>query len=171
LTQTREKPLLLVDIDGVVSLFGFDPNRCPSGTWCQVDGIAHLLSRQAADHLLVLARTFELAWCSGWEEKANDHLPHHLGVPSLPYLRFDHKGPGVTAGLSHWKLASIHAHVGDERPVAWIDDDFNDACHAWAAQRPGPTLLHATDPAVGLDDEAARALLDWAEAVAASRAA
>ena len=162
MAQTLQKPLLLVDIDGVVSLFGFDPNVCPAGTWCQVDGIAHLLSRRAADHLLDLAETYELAWCSGWEEKANDHLPHLLGVPTLPYLQFDDKEAGVTAGLSHWKLASIHAHVGEERPVAWIDDDFNEACHAWAAQRPGPTLLHATDPAVGLDDVAAQALLDWA---------
>src|SRR5205085_2344289 len=102
-----EKPLLLVDIDGVVSLFGFEPNMRPDGTWCQVDGIAHLLSSRAAEHLLELADAFEPAWCSGWEEKANEHLPHQLGLPTLPHLTFEGKEPGVKPLFSHWKLAAI----------------------------------------------------------------
>ena len=160
--QISEKPLLMVDIDGVVSLFGFDPNKCPAGTWCQVDGIAHLLSSRAAAHLLDLAQRFEMAWCSGWEEKANEHLPHLMGLPTLPHLSFEDKGPGVKQASRHWKLASIDAYAGPDRPLAWIDDDFNDAGHAWAEDRPGPTLLVPTDPSVGLDDAAAQTLRAWA---------
>ena len=166
-----EKPLLLVDIDGVVSLFGFDPNSRPAGTWCQVDGIAHLLSSRAAGHLLDLAHRFEMAWCSGWEERANDHLPHLLGVPALPHLSFGHEGPGVGPPSRHWKLDAIEAYAGTERALAWIDDDFNDACHAWAAERPGRTLLVETDPAAGLDDEAARTLLAWEAGLRGTEAA
>jgi hypothetical protein len=166
-----EKPLLLVDIDGVVSLFGFDPNVRPAGTWCQVDGIAHLLSSRAAEHLLELAEAFELAWCSGWEEKANEHLPHQLGVPTLPHLTFDDKDPGAKPAYDHWKLASVDAYSGSDRPIAWIDDDLNEACHAWAAARPGPTLLVLTDPAVGLDEVAARTLLEWAGSLPGAAAA
>ena len=33
-----------------------------------------------------LGDDFELVWCSGWEEKANDHLPHLMGLPTLPHL-------------------------------------------------------------------------------------
>ena len=42
-------------------------------------------------------------------------------------------------------------HAGD-RPAAWIDDAFDASCHAWAAARRAPTLLVATDPAIGMTD-------------------
>src|SRR5512147_1423703 len=86
----RPRPLLLVDVDGVVSLFGFAPHAPPDGTWTTVDGIPHLLSATAGAHLRRLAATFDLAWCSGWEEKANDYLPRALALPGpLPHLSFD----------------------------------------------------------------------------------
>src|SRR5204863_167438 len=69
--KLRVRPLLFVDIDGVISLFGFTRETTPEGTWTQVDGIAHLLSATAARHLHALADCYELVWCSGWEEKAN----------------------------------------------------------------------------------------------------
>jgi hypothetical protein len=151
--------LLFVDIDGVISLFGFPANAAPDGTWCQVDGIAHLLSATAAAHLHALASDFELVWCSGWEEKANEHLPHLLGLGPLPHLSFP-----FVPGSEHWKIASIETYAGD-RPLAWLDDQHNSACHVWAAARPAPTLLVATDPATGLDDACAERLRDWAKAL------
>lgn len=158
--QIREKPLLLVDIDGVVSLWGFASNDRPDGVWAQVDGIAHFLSARAAANLQALQATFELAWCSGWEDRANDHLPHLIGVGPLPHLSFD---PASLAG--HWKLDAIDAYAGPDRALAWVDDDFNDACHAWAQQRGAPTLLQDSDPAIGLDDGVAHSLQRWAEAL------
>lgn len=153
------KPLLLVDIDGVLSLFGFDARNPPAGAWHQVDGMAHLLSRDAADRLLALTEHFEPVWCSGWEDRANDHLPHVLRLGPWPHLTF---APGH--GREHWKLAAIDAHAGD-RPLAWIDDDLDAACDAWAAARSArgaPTLLVPTDPASGLTDALARDLAAWA---------
>jgi hypothetical protein len=145
--QSRDKPLLLVDVDGVISLFGFAVDRRPPGTWLNVEGIPHLISAAAAEHLLALSDHFELTWCTGWEEKANDHLVAALGLPrALPYLTFA-AAPATTA---HWKLAAIDAHAGD-RPLAWVDDAFNDACRAWATARPAPTLLVETSPADGLE--------------------
>src|SRR3954471_21983189 len=89
LPQTLNKPVLFVDIDGVVSLFGFRPEAVPARcTWHQVDGIIHLLSHEAAEHLLGLRDEFELVWCSGWEDRANDHLPHVLGLGPYPHLTF-----------------------------------------------------------------------------------
>jgi hypothetical protein len=148
------KPLLLCDIDGVISLFGFPANVRPEATWAVVEGIPHVLSTRAAELLRGLSSDFELVWCSGWEERADEHLPHLLGVPrGLPHLTFE-RNPG--RGHAHWKLAAIDAYAGD-RPLAWIDDALNDACHAWAASREAATLLVVTDPRHGLgDDEAAR---------------
>jgi hypothetical protein len=154
----------MVDIDGVISLFGFPPDASPEGTLHWIDGIPHFLSAAAARHLLALAPTFELVWCSGWEERANEHLPHLLGLPrGLPFLSFDRELGGVGAAKStraHWKLAAIDAHAGS-RALAWIDDCIDDACHTWAAAREAPTLLVQTSPAQGLTESQAARLERW----------
>ncbi len=155
-----DQPLLLIDIDGVISLFGFDAARPPAGRLELVDGVPHFLSTTAAQLLEGLSRQFELVWCSGWEERADQSLPSVLGLPAgLHHLTF--ADAGDSAGR-HWKLAAIDGYAGCDRSVAWIDDGFDESCHAWAAARPGPTLLLATDPAIGLTSEHARRLRDWA---------
>ena len=150
----------MVDIDGVISLFGFDPRRPPPGRFLIVDGIPHLLSETAAGHLRRLADPFELVWCSGWEEKADEYLPFALGLPAgLHHLCFEDAFPGDGR---HWKLTAIDRYAGPRRPLAWIDDAHDDSCRAWSAARPAPTLLLATDPAVGLTDRDADRLAQWA---------
>src|SRR5277367_1550915 len=85
--STDTKPLLMVDIDGVISLFGFPAHEHPEGAFHSIDGIVHFISAEAGRHLLALADDFDLVWCSGWEEKANEYLPHLLGLPApLPFL-------------------------------------------------------------------------------------
>jgi hypothetical protein len=163
--EKQAKPLLFVDVDGVISLWGFDPNRRPPGAYAVVDGIPHFLSQEAGAHLLALADSFELVWCTGWEEKANEHLLSPLGFHNpLPYLSFDeHREPGHTTP-GHWKLGALQAHAGD-RPLAWVDDAFNAACWDWAAEREAPTLLVATRPETGLVAEQAEALASFATAL------
>jgi HAD domain in Swiss Army Knife RNA repair proteins len=159
--QPPGKPLLLVDIDGVLSLFGFSAHDPPEGSWHSIDGILHFLSATAARHLLALVSVFELVWCSGWEEKADEYLPHLLGLPQgLPHLSFER---GAAAGESlhgHWKLAAIDAYAG-ARPLAWVDDCIDDACHSWANARQAPTLLVRTSPAQGLTEQEAAQLRAW----------
>jgi HAD domain in Swiss Army Knife RNA repair proteins len=157
------KPLLLVDVDGVISLFGFDPDALPEGEWLHVDGILHLCSARAAEHLPGLGDQFELVWCTGWEEKANDYLPQWLGLPAdLPFLQFE-RNPGKAR--AHWKLQAIDDFAGHQRPLAWIDDALDEACREWAAARTGPTLLVQTDPSTGLDEPHAAELRAWAAAL------
>ena len=159
-----DPPLLLIDIDGVISLFGFDAAHPPPGRFLLVDGIPHFLSAGAADLLDVLQEHFELVWCSGWEEKADEYLPLALGLPrGLRHLTF-----APVDGLlprRHWKLDAIEAHAGADRPLAWIDDQFDDSCHAWAQTRTAPTELLTTDPAVGLTPDHAEHLRAWARTV------
>ncbi len=155
-----DRPLLLIDVDGVISLFGFDPARPPAGRFELVDGIAHFLSATAGKHLRELAHDFELAWCTGWEEKANEYLPLALDIPAaLPYVTFDLIERPVSA---HWKLRAIDAYAGPSRPLAWIDDAHDERCAAWAQARGAPTLLVASEPAVGLTGAHVAELLVWA---------
>ena len=161
------RPILLIDVDGVISLFGFDHSSPPAGRFALVDGITHFLSSGAGDHLRALAPAFELVWCTGWEEKANDYLPLALGIHGpLAHVEFDHTGRAPEA---HWKLGGIDRHLDPTRPVAWIDDAHDDACRAWAANRTAPTLLVTTDPAVGLTELEVEQLLAWADSVSGSR--
>jgi hypothetical protein len=158
--QMLDKPLLFVDIDGVVSLWGFDSDSRPAGGFHNVDGVIHFLSSDAGIHLLALAADFDLVWCSGWEEKADEHLPHALALPrGVPFLSFA-RSPGRRH--AHWKLPAIDEHAGAHRPLAWIDDAHDEACRAWAAAREGPTLLVTTTPAVGLTAAQAGELAAWA---------
>jgi HAD domain in Swiss Army Knife RNA repair proteins len=158
--STRTAPVLMVDIDGVISLFGFDAQTQPAGAFHWIDGIPHYLSAGAAGHLLRLADTFELVWCSGWEERADEYLPYLLGMPrGLPFLSFERS---VGRSNAHWKLDAIDAYAG-VRPLAWIDDAFNPACHAWAHGRGHPTLLVRTDPEVGLTQRETQQLAAWAQ--------
>jgi HAD domain in Swiss Army Knife RNA repair proteins len=154
-------PLLLIDVDGVISLFGFDQTEPPAGRYVSVDGIPHLISAHAGERLARLSERFECVWCTGWEDRADEHLPGLLGLPrGWAHLKFATE-PGDRL---HWKLEAIEAHAGPERAVAWIDDAHDASCARWAAARAGPTLLVATDPAVGLTEAQVTTLLRWASA-------
>jgi hypothetical protein len=158
-----DRPLLLVDVDGVISLFGFDRSALPAGKFELVDGIAHFLSATAGEHLRSLAADFELVWCSGWEEKANEYLPFALSLPApLPHLSFDRD---VGRANAHWKLAAIDRYAGPQRALAWIDDAHDEACADWAAARGAPTLLVGTEPAVGITGAHVGELRAWARAL------
>jgi hypothetical protein len=159
----RIRPLLLVDVDGVISLFGFEAATPPPGRLTLVDGVPHLLSLQTAERLKTLQAGFDCAWCTGWEERADELLPFVVDVPrGWPHVPIEAAtGPGRSVA-GHWKLAAIDRFAGRHRPLAWIDDAHDDACRAWAAARPGPTRLLTTDPAVGLTGRGTSALLDWA---------
>jgi HAD domain in Swiss Army Knife RNA repair proteins len=162
----RDRPVLFVDVDGVISLFGFVPGAAPAGRFETIDGIAHYLSATAGENLRRLdAAGFELVWCTGWEEKANEYLPHALGLSGpLPHLSFE-RNPG--RAHAHWKLDAIEAYAG-ARPLAWIDDAHGEACEAWASARRAPTLLVTTEPAVGMTELEVAALLGWASSLAAA---
>jgi hypothetical protein len=182
LTETQpSRPLLMVDIDGVISLFGSPTPTDPpavsgavhstfwsadsetrgDGLFHSIDGIPHFLSSTAAENLLTLAPRFELVWASGWEEKANEYLPHLLGLPVLPHLSFERS---VGRTNAHWKLDAIDEYAG-ERPLAWIDDAFNEACHQWAHARRAATLLVETTPASGLTTRETQTLERWARSL------
>ena len=114
-----QRPILAVDVDGVISLFGWDgpPEQAP-GDFKIFDGIAHCISRDAGDRLRRLGAHFEMIWATGWEERANEHLPPILGLPKFPYLTFDGQ---ARFGSSHWKLPAL-GEYSRGRPLAWIDD-------------------------------------------------
>jgi hypothetical protein len=157
-----ERPILFLDVDGVISLFGFEAGAPPPGAFHSIDGIIHCIGDRVAERLARLGERFELVCATGWEEKANEYLPHILGLGrELPVLRFDGR---AVFGSAHWKLGAIDAYAGD-RPAAWIDDFVDDECRTWAERRVAPTLIVEAESAIGLTEEHVGVLLGWAEAV------
>lgn len=153
------RPILAVDVDGVISLFGFDepPDR-GQARFELVDGMVHCISLAAGDRLKRLAPHYEMVWATGWEDKANDYLPNILGLPELPFLSFD---GAARFGSAHWKLGPLDAY-GKGRAVAWIDDSFDESCYEWARSREQPTLLVPTESHLGLEEVQVEALTAWA---------
>ena len=160
-----DKPILFVDVDGVISLFGFNPSaeELP-GPFHWIDGVAHCIPQAVGQRLRRLAERYELVWATGWEEKANEYLPLILKLErgDLPCLLFDGR---AVFGSAHWKLEGIERYAA-ERPAAWIDDSLDDSCRLWALEREAPTLLVDTNSAEGITDEHVQQLLDWADEVA-----
>ncbi len=72
-----------------------------------------------------------MVWATGWEDRANDHLPGIIGVPELPYLTFDGR---ARFGTAHWKLEALEEYARG-RPLAWIDDSLDSSCYEWAERR------------------------------------
>ena len=156
----EDKPILAVDVDGVISLFGFDgqPPR-EAGRFHLIDGMPHLISAKAPACLQRLTGHFDLIWATGWEDKANEYMPLLLGLPELPVLHF---GRDAVFGTAHWKLGPIGEYAGD-RPLAWIDDSLNDECRTWAFDREEPTLLVETESMIGIEDAHVDTLIAWVE--------
>jgi Swiss Army Knife RNA repair-like protein len=164
-TNETNKPILFLDVDGVISLFGFAPGTGElPGPLHWIDGVAHCIPGDVGQRLVTLADRFELVWATGWEERANEHLPFLLNLPfrDLPCLHFDGR---AVFGSAHWKVEAVDEYAAD-RPAAWIDDNLGEECQAWAREREAPTLLVETNSSVGLTDEHVTTLLDWAEDLA-----
>jgi hypothetical protein len=146
LPRNDEKtPLLFLDVDGVISLFGFPSNHPPPGTFHWVDGVMHCIDITAG-------------------EKANEYLPHllNLHVAELPVLTFDGR---ARFGSSHWKIDAIDEYARG-RAAAWVDDFIDSECEAWAGFRREPTMLVLTESHTGLTDELVEKLIRWAESLA-----
>lgn len=171
--RSAAQPVLFVDVDGVISLFGFREGYGlapgdvavgdrPTGELHSINGILHYISSASAGHLRRLAEHFELVWASGWEEAANDYLPHLLELDGhLPYLTFDGR---VSAGPCHWKIEAVDEYARG-RPAAWIDDNLNEECHDWADNRGAPTLLIETERHEGMTDQHVERLLRFVEEI------
>lgn len=153
------RPLLLVDVDGVLNPFAVRRGVLPRGfTEHAILGYRVLLARHHGDWLNGLADRFELVWATTWEDDANTLIAPLVGLPTdLPVIAFPN--PQATGT---WKLPAVAAYVGD-RPAAWIDDDLGSDAVRWRDLRTAPTLLLRCDPAVGLVRRHIKALERFAD--------
>jgi len=157
LDSTDPRPLLLVDVDGVLN--PWLAVECPAGfrEYSFFPGERVRLSEGHGALLRELADSFELVWATAWEHRANRLVCPVIALPELPVIEFPLSG----TDFGFRKLPAVIESVGD-RPCAWIDDEHHPEHYHWARDRGVPTLIVDIDPAVGLTAPVAADLAEWA---------
>lgn len=151
------RPLLLVDVDGVLQPVG---RSVPPGYERFTDDQSDVvLCREHGVWLGKLAEKFDLVWATTWGATANHAIGARLGLPDLPHIELANLPRTGTR-----KLAAVAQYVGD-RATAWIDDELYEDALSWAAGRAHPTLLRRPAPGVGLTEADVRSLEAFAAAL------
>jgi hypothetical protein len=150
------KPLLLLDVDGVLNPFPGCPDGYVEYDLFPEDEEPVRLARVHGEWLSELAEVFDAVWASGWGAEANRVLCPFFGLPELPVIRFT-----AIPFEPREKVPPVASFAAD-RPAAWVDDNVTPEARAWAAARRPPTLLVEVESAVGLTRPAVDELLAWA---------
>lgn len=182
LRNRMKKPILLLDIDGVIapwpSKLGFDQD---THWYDEANGIH--MRRDLPDLIKKLATIVELQWGTAWEREANSRVLQHLGLTNpLPFIEFhDYEDLGDTiaelvekedghyhvihgaGGNNTWKLPWIErfCRANPGRAIVWIDDEIEQDAQDFAASREEPTLFVKTNGLVGLDETHIEEIEKW----------
>lgn len=180
------RPLLLMDVDGVLNAFeawervdrwrplGLGNMRVPDGLQAaRADGYHLLLRPEHRDWVAALEGQFDMVWATMWQERATTALAPVVGFGAAwPWIAFDAFQQRTTTqrtgwGVGSYKFPGVVATVQD-RPAVWIDDDLEPAIYEWAAERDAsgiPTLLVQPDPADGWTRSERDAVLAFADSL------
>lgn len=153
------KPLLLLDIDGVVNAFDLAAPYTKGYEQVQANGYRLTFRPEWAEWVEGMSVRTEAVWATMWQAQAISHFAPAtgIGVHIDGYIDFDrHHREGLGwrtgIGVGGYKQPGVEAFVGS-RPFVWIDDDVQTEQVAWAIERTlggVPTLLIKPDPAIGL---------------------
>lgn len=161
------KPLLLLDVDGVLNCAVSNPEGKRRGLMrlrlsSTQSGWTYTmhLRRDLVGPLRRAAETFDLAWATTWQYDANQpRFRGVFGLPVLPVATFDF-------GSTVSKVPGVLAFAAD-RPFVWIDDELDDGEVAWLDREHRlPHLVIPTEPAEGLTDDHLDRAASWAQALA-----
>ena len=163
------KPLLLIDVDGVLNPVG-DHSERKGWQKHTLAGWPVRLHPKHGKWLSALADVFDLTWATTWEDEANQYIAPIVGLPQMPVVPFteeafieDHRG-------TTWKLSGVAHYVGD-RPCAWLDDDIWQDALDWAEGRTLfgiPTLVVWVKPEMGLLEHHIEKLKAFAQSLEAA---
>lgn len=170
------RPLVLLDVDGVLNAVSRDPDPTAWQDWRTGTAPARgrdwrvLWSPSVVEAVHGWLEVAEVQWLTTWGHEANDGLRDLLGLPELPVAGTDDGTVGHGSGPAEvladvtpaapdaltgtwWKfdVARGIATAQPDRRIAWIDDDLagHDAVRAWMAAA-GDALCLAPRPQTGL---------------------
>ena len=155
------KPLLMLDVDGVLNIDVSNSRARKAGfkTWhLSHDRVGRVRVVLNLDHPIMLGRlapAFEIVWASmGWPGPAAFEWARQMRLPFGPSLTF----PG---GPSASKVDDI-LRFAQGRPLAWVDDESRPGdLDRLVREHRQPALLVSPEPDIGLTWEHVTALLEW----------
>ena len=171
MASTRDVPILLLDVDGVLNTARADP---PEG-WARGTFNGYVLTWDptitARLRELHESGRVEIQWLTTWVGNADRLLAEPMGLPrGLRVHARDGVAPtgflGVFGGRSGWwKLAAARtvAEAEPDRRIVWIDDDLAEQAADtgdWLAANPH-VLVIAPELFVGLTHEQLDAIEAW----------
>lgn len=154
------KPLLLLDVDGVLCPFdyGVTPilrlnEEDPFPGYIYSYDARVWFSEANGNRVRRLMESFDIVWCTGWEHTANKVISPLHGFPEFPVIEVVPMMATIDLDKEvHWKQHSIEMYVED-RPYAFVDDEIHDHGEQYARNREIPTLWLRTACQTGLTDE------------------
>jgi hypothetical protein len=165
--QGGEKPVLLLDVDGVLIVVDEEiPDRCPSGYKGGPRSPHEFYNPQHGEWIKELLPDVDLYWLTSHVQDAHGNIGQHLGLPEAPWVNFheferqqwreeDEKGFDFDAKSNNCNQArrvAIETFFG-EHTIIWVDDSLTPKDFQWGMQRQydgAPTLLMKPDSAEGL---------------------
>lgn len=109
------KPLVLLDVDGVLNWWSDGEVREPMGL--RKEGqvwFPEWMPQLVQD----LVSRCEVVWCTAWRHVANDIIAPLMGIDPLPVI--DAEGAGA-----EWKLGAVVEFLAGRdpaQPVVWVED-------------------------------------------------
>ncbi len=120
------KPVLLLDVDGVLSSPGPNAGEKIVFPWRGYN-VPFWPKKTALPLMRMAWELFDVYWLTGWRDSAN-LISDWAGLPHRPILD-DCRGPD-------WKAwAAADAFCDWDGPVAWIEDGFSDEVRELAGPR------------------------------------
>lgn len=166
------RPVLAIDVDGVLNAISNGP---PPAGWedTRVQGYQIRYNPGHGDRLLAIAAETgaELAWCTTWQEQANQYIRHLVGLPQLPWVPLEPGRAGLKfseyRSVGAIKATALRAWAGD-RPVCWLEDEPDAAAElaSWSV----PHLVVRVDESAGLQERHLQKARSWLLGLAAAAA-
>jgi hypothetical protein len=160
----RPRPLLILDVDGVLN--PHRPRADPEPPWIIFEadwsGYVVALNPEHGKQLLALAERTgcEIVWGTSWEEHANAEVSPRLGLPSLEVIQVNTQ-PSVLDSMVLWKTGHIASYAAG-RPFVWLDDHPGDVDSKFLASHGAPHhLIIQIDADEGLQDHHLRQAEKW----------
>lgn len=138
-----KKPILLLDVDGVLNVVGRDcKSREVRFEWCPGSFMSFYPTKNAKPLLELAWRLFDVRWLTTWGKGAN-LIARWAGLKEKRAI--------VDRGGLDWKVAAV-ARVSKswKGPIAWIEDGISPEAKAIVAAR-GWSYFHC-DPFVGVTE-------------------
>jgi hypothetical protein len=160
------KPYLLLDVDGVLCPFkptftvttGIESDY-PDYEYFPREMI-HVARETNGQRVRRLMDTYDIHWCTGWGDAANEIISPMHDLPELPVVPINEYSHEI-----HWKLSAIEAYVPADVPYAFVDDDITPKGVEYGNDREVPALWLPVKCDEGFTDEHVETLEAFALAV------